>query len=126
MIIVINACCNTTSRCILIAFEWYGRPKKDAKKSSSNTFFIHISRKHGMKYGLQILKNKIIFKGHKYPSSYTLSIKYLLTLSYNHWKFLGIIKLFHPYFKKAVCTKNIWMQHSIVVSTVRSTVFLNQ
>ena len=33
------------SRCVLVPFERYGRPKKMRPKSSCNTFSIYISRK---------------------------------------------------------------------------------
>ena len=36
---------SAASRCILIPFEPYGRPKKTRPKSSCNTFSIYISRK---------------------------------------------------------------------------------
>ena len=41
-----------------------------------------------MKYSLQILKNKNLFKRLKYPSPNALNIKYFSTLSYNYWEFL--------------------------------------
>ena len=41
-----------------------------------------------MKYSLRKLKNKNLFKRHKYPSPDALNIKYFGTLSYNHWVFL--------------------------------------
>ena len=41
-----------------------------------------------MKYSLRKLKNKNLFKRHKYPSPNALNIKYFWTLSYNHWAFL--------------------------------------
>ena len=34
------------SKCILVPFERYGRPKKYAQKSSCNSFSIYISRKN--------------------------------------------------------------------------------
>ena len=37
-----------------------------------------------MKYSLQILKNKNLFKRRKYPSPNALNIKYFWTLSYNY------------------------------------------
>ena len=46
------------SKCILVPFERYGRPKKCAQKSSCNTFFMNISSKNQMKHSLRILKNK--------------------------------------------------------------------
>ena len=46
-----------------------------------------------MKYSLRILKNKNLFKRHKYPSPNASNIKYFWTLSYNHWRFFGITKL---------------------------------
>ena len=49
-----------------------------------------------MKYSLRILKNKNIFKRHEYPSPNALNIKYIWTLSYNHWGFLSITKLYNP------------------------------
>ena len=49
-----------------------------------------------MKYSLQILKNKNLFKRYKYPSPYSLNIKYFWTLMYNHGGFLGITKLPNP------------------------------
>ena len=49
-----------------------------------------------MKYSLQILKNKNLFKRHKYPSPNALNIKYFWTLSYNNWGFLSITKLSNP------------------------------
>ena len=49
-----------------------------------------------MKYSLQILKNKNLFKRHKYPSPTALNIQYFWTFSYNYWGFLGIIKLYNP------------------------------
>ena len=53
-----------------------------------------------MKYSFGILKNKNLFKRHKYPSSNALIIRYFWTLSYNHWGFLSIFKLSNPYFQK--------------------------
>ena len=49
-----------------------------------------------MKYSLQILKNKNLFKRHKYPSPNALNIKYFWTLSDNHWVCWGITKLSDP------------------------------
>ena len=46
-----------------------------------------------MKNGLQILKNKIFIKIHKYPSPNASNFKYFWTLSYNHQGILGITKL---------------------------------
>ena len=37
-----------------------------------------------MKYSLQILKNKNLFKRQKYPFLNALNIKYFCTLSYKH------------------------------------------
>ena len=37
---------NAASRCTLVLFERYGRPKKCEQKSSCNTFSIYISRKN--------------------------------------------------------------------------------
>ena len=48
-----------------------------------------------MKYSLQILKNKNLFKRHKYPSPNALSIKYFSTFSYNRG-FFSITKLSNP------------------------------
>ena len=58
-----------------------------------------------MKYSLRIIKNKNLFKRHKYPSLNALSIKYFQTLSYNHWGFFGITKLSNPHFQEKVCPK---------------------
>ena len=49
-----------------------------------------------MKYSLQILKNKNLFKRLKYSLPNALNIKYFWTLNYNYWEFLGIIKLLNP------------------------------
>ena len=66
---------------------WYNlngmSTQKRCKKSSSDTFSIHVSHKNWIKYGLQILKNKNIFKRHKYPSSNALNIKYLEIFGYH-------------------------------------------
>ena len=80
------------SRCILVLFEPYGCQKEWAQKGSCNTFSIYIWRKNYVKYSLWILKNKNLFKRHKY----TLNIKYSRALSYNHWGFLHITKLSNP------------------------------
>ena len=60
--------CSAASRCILVPFERYGRPKITPKK---------------------VLR-------HKHPFPNALNIKYFWTLGYNHWCFLGITKLFNP------------------------------
>ena len=57
---------------------WYhlnsmGTQKKKPKKNL--TLFLSISRKNSLKYSLWILKNKNIFKRHKYPSPNALNIK---------------------------------------------------
>ena len=49
-----------------------------------------------MKYSLQILKNKNLFKRHKYPFTNALNIKYFGNLSYNHCGALDITKLSNP------------------------------
>ena len=91
------------------------RPKKCAQKSSRDTFSIYISRKNKMKYSLLILKNKNLFKRHKYPFPNALNTKYFLTLSYNHWGFW--VSLNYPVlnFKKTVCPKNVWMRHWMII-----------
>ena len=71
-------------------------PKKGAQISSFNTFSIYISCRNWMKYSLQILKNKNIFKRHKYPFPNVWDIKYFWTLSYNHWGSWGITELSNP------------------------------
>ena len=43
-----------------------------------------------MKYSLRILKNKNLFKRHKYPSPEAFNIKY------NNWEFLSITELSNP------------------------------
>ena len=49
-----------------------------------------------MKYNLQILKNKNLFKRVKHPSPNALNIKYFWTLNHNYWDFLDIMKLSNP------------------------------
>ena len=65
---------------------WYRLNGIGTQKSSCNTFSIYISCKNKMKYSLQILKKKNLFKRHKY----------FWTLIYNHWVFLSITKLSNP------------------------------
>ena len=64
-----------------------------------------------MKYSLRILKNKTLFKRHKYPFPNALNVKYFWTISYNQWGFLGITKLSILNLAKMVWPKNIWMEH---------------
>ena len=60
-------------------------PKKMHPKSSCNFFSIYVSCLNYMKYSIRIVKNKNLFKRHKYPSPNAFSIKYFWTLSCNHW-----------------------------------------
>ena len=67
---------------------WYhlsgiGAQKNAPKKVLvwKKNFSIHNSRKTWMKYNLQILKNKKLFKRLKYPSTNALKITYFWTLS---------------------------------------------
>ena len=87
---------SAASSCILVPFERYGHPKKCSQKSSYNTFTIYISHKSLMKYNLQILKNKTLFKRHKYSSPNALNIKSFWTINCNHWGVFGITKLSNP------------------------------
>ena len=66
-----------------------------------------------MKYSLQILKNRNLFKRHKYPSPNAWNIKMFLDHQlYKHLRVLGTTKLSNLNFKKLVCPKNVWMRHS--------------
>ena len=94
MRLIIGYRVSAPSRCILVLFEQYGRPKKCAQKSSCNTFFIfHVKTKWNIVY--DYLK-KNLFQRHKYRSPKALKIKYFWTLRYNHWEFSCITKLCHP------------------------------
>ena len=63
-----------------------------------------------MKFSLQILKNKNLFKRLKYSLSNALSIKYFWTFTIigSFWVSLNYQIL---NFKKTVCPKKVWMQH---------------
>ena len=79
---------SATSRCILVPFERYGRPR--------NIFpcMFHVKPNWNIVY--KYLKNKFFFNRLKYPSPNALSIRYFWTLSYNYWGFVGITKLSNP------------------------------
>ena len=79
---------SVASRCILVPFERYGRPK--------NVFpcMFHVKPKWNIVY--KYLRNKTFFKRLKYPSPNALNIRYFWTLSYNYWGFGGITKLYNP------------------------------
>ena len=67
-----------------------------------------------MKYSLLIFKNKNLFKRQKYPSPNTLNIKYF---EHSPITIMGFgVSLKYPIFnfKKTVCPKNVWMQHSLL------------
>ena len=68
-----------------------------------------------MKYSLQILKNKNLFKRHKNPSPNALKIKYFWTLSYNHWVFFGIAgnskRTINELFPQNILVKQSHFQH---------------
>ena len=103
---------SAASRCILVLFAIVWTPKKMHPKSSCNLFSIHISCLNYMKYSIRIVKNKNLFKRHKYPSPNAFSIKYFWTLSCNHWGGFWV-SLNYPIlnFKKTVCPKTFWVQH---------------
>ena len=98
------------SRCILVLFERYGCPKKCVQKVLATfllyihihtyiyiyiyRYILHVKTKWNIVYSPRILKTKYLFKRHKYLSANALNIKYIWTLSYNHWGFLSITKLF--------------------------------
>ena len=87
------------SRCILVLFERYGCPKKCVQKVLATfllyiyIYILHVKTKRNIVYSPRILKTKYLFKRHKYLSANALNIKYIWTLSYNHWGFLSITKL---------------------------------
>ena len=86
---------SAASRCILVPFERYGRPKKCAQIISCDIFpyIFHVKTKLNIVY--EYLKTKI-FSRDTYPSPNSLNIKYFWTLSYNHWRFFSITKLSSP------------------------------
>ena len=76
-----------------------------------------------MKYSLQILKNKNLFKRLKYPFPNALDIKYFWTLSGNHWGFFGITKLSNLQLQE----KGMYKKHldvALVHETLTSAVIL--
>ena len=118
MTIVINDCCSTTSRCVLIPFEWYGCPMIDAQKSSSNTFPIHISRKNWMKYVYKYLKTKIFLR----DTNVLPQMHWTSNIFWHPVTTIGCFWVSLNYsilnFKKTVCPKNVWMHHCIVFLVV--------
>ena len=94
---------SAVSRCILVPFERYGRPKK--------CFFMYVSRKIKWNIAYKYLKNKHFFKRPKYPSPNALNIRYFWTLTYNYWGFEVSLSYRILNFKKMVCPKNVWMRH---------------
>ena len=72
--------------------------QKNTPKKVLVTLFLyifHVKTKFNIA-GLRKLKNKNLFKRHKYSSPNVLNIRYFGALSYNHWGSLGITKLFNP------------------------------
>ena len=98
---------SATPKCIVVLFEQYGH-FFCTQKSPCNTFCIC---KNWMKLSLQILKNKNLFKRHKYPSPNALNIKYFWTLSYYHWGFWVSLNYLILNFKKTICPKSIWIEN---------------
>ena len=78
-----------------------------------------------MKYSLQILKNRNLFKRHKYPSPNAWNIKMFLDPQlYKHWRFW--VSLSYPIlnFKKLVCPKSVRMRHSLCWFIFTSIIFV--
>ena len=77
---------SAASRCILVPFERYDRPKRCAQKSFWNTFsyIFHLKPKSNIVY--ECLKTKIF-------SRYTNILLQMQLFCYNHWGVLGITSL---------------------------------
>ena len=101
---------SVASRCILVLFELYERPKKGTHKSSCNTFSMYISRKNWMKCTLFLSLETVSRDTNILPQMHWTSNNFghSGTTIGGFW-----VSLNYPIlnFKKTVCPKNIWMWH---------------
>ena len=96
---------SAASRCILVPFERYGRPK------NVFPYIFHVKPKWNIVYKYS-KKKKIFFKRLKYPFPNALNKRYFWTPSYNYWGFGGNVrmqqcrkKVFHKCFSSILYKK---------------------
>ena len=77
---------SAASRCILVPFERYGRPK------NVFPYIFHVKPKWNIVYKYS-KKKKIFFKRLKYPFPNALNKRYFWTPSYNYWGFGGNVRM---------------------------------